>query len=155
MSSAKPVEPTFDGYENNHQVPAHVVLSVAHAVRAFRQGLLALPIEREAYIEHYISDAFSYMQDPDETQQYIEHFQLEARERLQDRYEPQVVQCFGELLALLCAAIHSELHRANAWDINGVLWFTFDRLIGDDIVLRRTTLDEVAKSLEHPPFGTT
>lgn len=155
MHYAKTAESEFDGYENNHQVPTYLVLSVAHAVRAFRLGLAQLPIAREVYIEHYLADALSYLYDRDEVQQYIEHFQLSAREQLQERYSPEALRRFGELLADLCVALHLELRRACAWDVNGVLWFTFDRLIGDDVVLRRTTLDEVVEALDQARFGTT
>ncbi len=127
----------LDGYLDNDLLAPSIVLGVADAVRQFVLGLAQLPIEREADPSHYISDAFSYMQDPHEATEYIEHFQWEVSDRLSLRYEAWVVERFLVLLSELCKAIHSALVHAGAWDANNAMWYTFDRLEGYEVILRR------------------
>lgn len=143
----------LDGWVENERVPEHVVLDTAHAVAVFRQGLEQLPGLREPHIERLVSDVLDYLHDPDEVEQYIQDMQERNALRLLGHLDLEAVVRLNALLRELALALHAELRRAGAWDDTGVLWLMFDRLLGNEVVLRRITRAETCQLRDVPNYG--
>lgn len=117
-----------------------LILATDTLVRQFIARLDSLPVQSERWIGHYVDDLVAYMADYDAWVEYTEEYLEEQGKLMMERYPAYYATSFVEALRNFACGIFLQLEAAQAWDYAGVLPYTFDNLIGTDIVLRRVDM---------------
>lgn len=121
-----------------------LILASEEIVKHFRWDMTNLDVEvLDTFTEEVIDFVLDYAADRETARGSIGEFINEAVD-LYSTHQIATLERFKEALESFCYALHQLLLETDAWNDQNELSAKFDRFLGDDIVLRRMTEDELA-----------
>lgn len=123
--------------------PEAIILDSSELVKTTRKELMNLKMADEINEVEIYNYIFSYLSDSQTSCQTVQNFVEFMMELFNNRFSKEAILQYGQLLLNLAHHLDIMLKEFKVYDPQGVCWYTFDHFLGNDIVLRRLTREEI------------
>ena len=131
----------------------NLVLDSEEVVCHFRWDLNRLDVPlADTFTDEVINFTLDYAADRETARGSIGEF-INSAVDLYSLEQLGSLDAFKQALETFCYALHQMLLDNDAWDDENGLYAKFERWLGDDIVLKRMTEDELAATGPKPRIG--
>lgn len=129
------------------ELPPLVILGGQDLVRRFKAAVKDLELPKEHYFEHELAELIDYLHDRFAALELLKGYVDEAYRMYSEDYNAAEVELYCRNLYQLGFELYQLLLQNFCYGSQGTLWYEFDRLVSDEIVLRIYNDPELIDSL--------